>query len=303
MVTAIAEQPINLKRWGGFLALSFAVNFYLLSTISTQKFEIHIPNVERIRISLSALAAPKQQITSKPAPAQVIEPATVPTPAPTPAPQVSVETVEVAPEKIATLPEHQKVERKPELPVAKKVIPAPAPIPVAEIIPAPNPRVRPEKFKEITKPVEPVSPVKAPEKVVAEIHPKEPIQEKLETVKREPAPIANAQKSVATETDSASANQGDSISTVVHEADYRRRTPPVYPRRAFQLGQQGTVTLHALINSNGKPDDLKVESSSGHRLLDKAALVAVASWEFEPRIENGRRVASWVRVPVNFRIR
>ncbi|MBO6825290.1 MAG: energy transducer TonB, partial [Sneathiella sp.] len=236
-----------------------------------------------------ALAAPKQQVAAKPAPVQVVEPTPLPAPEATKAPEVAFETVKAADDKIITAPEPQKVDPAPEVPVAPKIMKAQDPTP--EVIPPPNPRSRPERFKEVTKPVEPIKQIEVPEKKVTEVKPEEPL------------PAQQVDKTVATENESASTDKGESLSTVVHDADYRRKTPPVYPRRAYQLGQQGTVTLHALIDTNGKPDDLKVETSSGYRLLDKAALVAVASWEFEPRIENGRRVSSWVRVPVNFRIR
>ena len=97
-----------------------------------------------------------------------------------------------------------------------------------------------------------------------------------------------------------SSNQGKQISTVIHEASYRKQTPPVYPRRAFELGQQGTVMLRAEITPNGVPHVLKIAKSSGHRLLDMAALAAVKTWQFEPTNINGNIVTSWVRVPVRF---
>lgn len=90
---------------------------------------------------------------------------------------------------------------------------------------------------------------------------------------------------------------------VIQQARYRRRFPPVYPRRSLELGQQGMVTLHAEVLPNGFPDELKVAESSGYRLLDMAALAAVKKWEFEPTTVNGSAVISWVRVPVHFVIK
>lgn len=95
-------------------------------------------------------------------------------------------------------------------------------------------------------------------------------------------------------------DEGAENTTVVHEAQYRHQTAPVYPRRALDLGQQGTVTLHAKVLPSGRPGELKVVHSSGHRLLDMAALSAVKKWKFEPTNINGDAVVSWVRVPVNF---
>ena len=111
---------------------------------------------------------------------------------------------------------------------------------------------------------------------------------------KEEPPVAKATVSIPTYDD------GQQKSTVVHEANYRRWSPPVYPRRALDLGQEGTVTLHARVAPNGLPKELKVAESSGYRLLDLAALAAVKTWEFEPARADGSTITSWVRVPVRF---
>ena len=111
---------------------------------------------------------------------------------------------------------------------------------------------------------------------------------------QEKSPVAKATVSIPTRDD------GLQKSTVIHEANYRRWSPPVYPRRALDLGQEGTVTLHARVAPDGLPGELKVVESSGYRLLDLAALAAVKTWEFEPARADGSTVASWVRVPVRF---
>lgn len=97
------------------------------------------------------------------------------------------------------------------------------------------------------------------------------------------------------------AGESDSERTaVIADARYRRQFPPVYPRRALELGQQGIVTLLAEVLPDGRPRSLKIARSSGHGLLDKAAVVAVKKWEFEPTHINGSAVISWVKVPVQF---
>ena len=112
-----------------------------------------------------------------------------------------------------------------------------------------------------------------------------------------------SRKSLATASTVSLFRSPDSVqraTDVIHQARYRRRIPPDYPRRAFELGQQGMVTLHAEVLPSGFPDELKVAKSSGYRLLDVAALAAVRKWEFEPTTINGSAVTSWVRVPVHF---
>ena len=83
-------------------------------------------------------------------------------------------------------------------------------------------------------------------------------------------------------------------------AQYLRRDPPRYPERARMLGQQGTVVLHAEVLPNGYSQHLKVAVSSGHWLLDGAAIAAVKKWQFAPAYAQGYPVAHWVSVPVRF---
>ncbi len=58
--------------------------------------------------------------------------------------------------------------------------------------------------------------------------------------------------------------------------------------------------LKVLINVRGRVDDLRVVASSGHRILDRAALSAVRKWRFEPGTEDGEKKAMWVKIPINF---
>lgn len=82
---------------------------------------------------------------------------------------------------------------------------------------------------------------------------------------------------------------------------YRRPpSPPVYPPRAVRFGHQGTVFVRARISATGDVIEVHVHQSSGHSLLDDAALAAVRHWAFVPATRNGVSLEAWVRVPVNF---
>jgi protein TonB len=50
-----------------------------------------------------------------------------------------------------------------------------------------------------------------------------------------------------------------------------------YPRRALRRGLEGTVTIEIFVDENGAIVSARVVSSSGHEILDEAALEAVAS--------------------------
>ncbi len=83
---------------------------------------------------------------------------------------------------------------------------------------------------------------------------------------------------------------------------YQLNSPPVYPGRARKRGQQGTVFLQVLVNSNGMVDDLEIETSSGFVSLDRAAAEAVRQWSFEPGRRGEEKIPMWVRVPVTFKL-
>jgi protein TonB len=81
---------------------------------------------------------------------------------------------------------------------------------------------------------------------------------------------------------------------------YKQNEPPLYPLRARRLGYEGIVMLKVLIDEDGRVDDLRVLKSSGHRVLDRAALSAVKKWLFEPGTEGGVEKKMWVKIPVRF---
>ncbi len=167
---------------------------------------------------------------------------------------------------------------------------APAPEPVTQQVKQPPAPVATKKIVTERQAQKKVAALKSKAKAEAAVTKLKPVAEKTpqELVVLKPAAgIPNS-------------DPGKQASTVIHEANYRKQTPPTYPRRALELGQEGMVTLHAEVTPAGLPRELKVAKSSGHRLLDMAALAAVKKWEFEPTNVNGNTITSWVRVPVRF---
>ncbi|MFN2368935.1 MAG: energy transducer TonB [Desulfurivibrionaceae bacterium] len=84
---------------------------------------------------------------------------------------------------------------------------------------------------------------------------------------------------------------------------YRKNPPPEYPSIARRRHLQGTVVLEVSVSAEGTVDELRVEESSGHKVLDRAALRAVGDWLFEPGRRGGERIAMRVMVPVRFDLR
>ena len=75
---------------------------------------------------------------------------------------------------------------------------------------------------------------------------------------------------------------------------------PPYPPLARREGTEGKVKLKVLISEEGRVTGVSLFRSSGSPLLDQAALETLEKWRFSPAMENGRRVAAWVVVPVVF---
>ena len=83
---------------------------------------------------------------------------------------------------------------------------------------------------------------------------------------------------------------------------YRHNPPPKYPKRARRKGLQGIVVLEVLVDETGQVEELTVFTSSGHKVLDKAARKSVKKWLFQPGTKGGKIAKMWVRVPIRFKL-
>jgi periplasmic protein TonB len=76
-----------------------------------------------------------------------------------------------------------------------------------------------------------------------------------------------------------------------------------YPAAARMRGLQGRVLLRVDVSANGKPADVAVIASSGHVILDRAAIAMVREhWRFRPAMRDGVPVDGQVEQPVVFRL-
>lgn len=82
---------------------------------------------------------------------------------------------------------------------------------------------------------------------------------------------------------------------------YLSNPKPAYPREALREGLQGTVLLRVVVDENGRPVEVSIAGSSGHRVLDRAAREQVLrKWRFVPAMQDGRAVRAVGTVPVAF---
>ncbi|MGH8556373.1 MAG: energy transducer TonB, partial [Methylococcales bacterium] len=75
---------------------------------------------------------------------------------------------------------------------------------------------------------------------------------------------------------------------------------PVYPRIARRRYCEGLVLLRVFVTAQGHCGKVSVNRSSGHEVLDEAALNAVRRWRFVPAKRAGVAQASWATVPIEF---
>ena len=76
---------------------------------------------------------------------------------------------------------------------------------------------------------------------------------------------------------------------------------PEYSERARKVGYEGTCVLWLIVDTNGKPKDVKVVRSLGMG-LDEKAIDTVRSWRFTPARKQGKPVAVQINVEINFRL-
>jgi protein TonB len=77
---------------------------------------------------------------------------------------------------------------------------------------------------------------------------------------------------------------------------------PPYPLAARRNGAQGRVILSVQVSAGGTSNEVLLKHSSGHAVLDNAALQTVRHWRFVPARRGDSPVESWVDVPIIFRL-
>jgi protein TonB len=192
------------------------------------------------------------------------------------------------------------VMRQPQMPVSKPAVKPPAPpvqkpVPVKKVKKKPVRKPRPKpKPKKIVKPV-----VKPEQKDMVKAVP-EPA---VESSAVPDAPVQTEMSTVAEKTPVIGTPAPGSGITREARPLYRINPPPPYPRIARKRGFQGVVVLEVLVDTSGRPADLRVLSSSGHPILDRTAMAAVKHWVFEPGTRGEEKIKMWVRVPIRFQLK
>lgn len=151
--------------------------------------------------------------------------------------------------------------------------PEPVPQPVTKPVTKPGP-VEPQRVQPAPQVAPPAAPVKTPDTpaVAANAAPAQPVNAAPGLPDREPD----------------------------YQAAYLHNPIPAYPMTARRMGWQGRVVLSVEVLANGHAGQIKVQQSSGHEVLDNAALQAVRDWRFVAARQGGQTVSKWFLVPIPF---
>lgn len=184
---------------------------------------------------------------------------------------VEVTLVKKQKKKVVKNPEPKKVEKK----VEKK---------------------KPEKKKKIVKKVEKKPEVE--EKKEPQLEEKPPVEQPVEEVVEKEIPEPTPREAKTEEKKLPPKPPGSPVQMPA----YLNNKPPAYPEIARRNGYEGTVVLRVYVLPDGNPDKLEIEKESGYSVLDNAAIKAVKKWKFKPATRGSKEIASWVIIPIKFRL-
>lgn len=81
-----------------------------------------------------------------------------------------------------------------------------------------------------------------------------------------------------------------------------RKMPVSYPASAKRNGVEGKVLVRVLIGTDGRAGKMEVVESEPEGIFDENALKSLIYWQFRPGIKSGKLVATWVNIPLTFKI-
>lgn len=214
-------------------------------------------------------------------------------------------------------------------PIEFFVVPPPAPEHVTPVTPQALPKQRPKKTATLRQQVPPPTPVTVTKPVRENPVVPSPIKQKVEAAPppslvppiaaapqtKEPAsfhsvpasaavaavPVASHAPAVSRSATEGSTDMGTVIGPS-YGAAYLHNPPPSYPPVARKLKLQGTAVVRVLVSSEGQPKNVDLETTSGVRVLDDAAVEAVKRWSFVPARRGNVQITAWVNVPIRFHL-
>jgi protein TonB len=122
----------------------------------------------------------------------------------------------------------------------------------------------------------------------------------------EPKPVQETPPSSSNNTSTskpATSSTDEQFTEANYKANYAHNPKPEYPTLAKSREWQGKVLLRVKVTATGLSDEVEVDRSSGHDILDDAAIDAVKQWRFTPARRGDTAIVSSVIVPIVFSLR
>lgn len=195
----------------------------------------------------------------------------------------------------------------PQQPVAAPAAPAPAPVPppVKKVVVVKKPQPLPKKklpvVEKKTEAEKKFEPSNKPE-LIAKTKPLAPSTSEAVTKSVAPIPVTNPVVTAPTALAPTNAVKEEPITKASIGATYGETPGKRYPAIARRRGWEGTVLLKVQLSAEGASEHVAVERSSGHEILDEAAVDMVKKWKFIPAKRGDTLIASSVKVPIIFKL-
>ena len=82
-----------------------------------------------------------------------------------------------------------------------------------------------------------------------------------------------------------------------------RKVKPIYPRKARRKNIEGYVNLSFIVDEQGIPSQITVDSAKPEKTFNRAAIRAVKKWRFKPGTVQGKAVKVRVSQAIEFKLR
>ena len=112
----------------------------------------------------------------------------------------------------------------------------------------------------------------------------------------------HSEKSDGSETEKGSSPAELGMEKVEQIPKIIRTTEPVYPRSARSRNIEGKITVKFLVSATGEVTKPSIVSAEPEGIFEKNVLKAVSLWKFKPGTYKGKAVATWMILPVLFKI-
>lgn len=81
-----------------------------------------------------------------------------------------------------------------------------------------------------------------------------------------------------------------------------RRVEPTYPFAARSRNLTGKIMVKVLVSPDGEVTKPSILEANPKGIFEECVLEAVRQWRFKPGYHHGRAVATWVVLPITFKL-